>query len=106
MRLKTAGHPVGFSRSLVGTVTRCLDGIEDLSQSIFVTEHIPDTPPRLCALITTDDIGGRRFAFPTVSRTREIDHLQDGDIVAIDATSGFIRTLYRPRSSHNILFAT
>lgn len=35
-----------------------------------------------------------------------LDFLQDGYVVAVDTASGFTHVLYRPESSHNVLFST
>ena len=35
-----------------------------------------------------------------------LGHLQKDDIVSIDPNSGFVRTIYRPDSPHNAIFAT
>jgi His-Xaa-Ser system radical SAM maturase HxsC len=42
---------------------------------------------------------------PVVHRLETIDHLTDGDVVAVNPT-GYVRTVYRPASRHNFLFAT
>jgi len=43
---------------------------------------------------------------PVIHSVRDIDHLQSGHIVVLEPANGFIRTLYRPESPHNTLFAT
>jgi His-Xaa-Ser system radical SAM maturase HxsC len=43
---------------------------------------------------------------PLVHSIRDTDHLAAGHIVAIEPLSGFIRTIYRPESRHNTIFAT
>jgi His-Xaa-Ser system radical SAM maturase HxsC len=42
---------------------------------------------------------------PVVHRLETIGHLRDGDVVAV-GRNGYIRTVYRPASRHNFLFAT
>src|SRR5205823_12590387 len=42
----------------------------------------------------------------SIGSVREIDHLRTGDIVAMEPKNGFVRTLYRPDSNYNIIFAT
>ena len=48
----------------------------------------------------TDAIG-----IPAIHGVARLDHLADGDVVALDP-SGYVRTLYRRASSHNAIFAT
>ena len=43
---------------------------------------------------------------PIVHTVRDLDHLRYGDIVVVQPETGFIRTLFRPDSSHNSLFLT
>jgi His-Xaa-Ser system radical SAM maturase HxsC len=43
---------------------------------------------------------------PVVHSVRHMDHLRAGDVIAITPSNGFVRTVYRPDSGHNILFAT
>ena len=43
---------------------------------------------------------------PYVHRIRDTDHLGDGDIVALEAKTGIVRSLYRPYERHHHLFAT
>src|SRR5262249_7471883 len=39
-------------------------------------------------------------------RVQSIDEFKEGHIVTIEPGSGFIRTIFRPESPHNTLFAT
>jgi hypothetical protein len=43
---------------------------------------------------------------PIIHSMREDEHLHDGYIVLVQPSSGFVRTIYRPDSKHNILFLT
>src|SRR5438876_4253406 len=43
---------------------------------------------------------------PYIHRLRESDHLSDGDIVALDGNTGFVRALYRPYEVHHHLVVT
>jgi His-Xaa-Ser system radical SAM maturase HxsC len=45
-------------------------------------------------------------SIPTISSISEIDHLRTNDIVVMEPKNGFIRTLYRPDSNHNVIFTT
>jgi His-Xaa-Ser system radical SAM maturase HxsC len=42
---------------------------------------------------------------PVVSGLRQLDYLDDGDVVAVDP-GGFVRTLYRRASKHNFILVT
>jgi His-Xaa-Ser system radical SAM maturase HxsC len=43
---------------------------------------------------------------PFIHLLRESDHIKDGDIVALDGTTGNVRSLYRPYELHHHLFVT
>jgi His-Xaa-Ser system radical SAM maturase HxsC len=61
------------------------------------------------AVVTTqgeDEVADLPPGVPVVYSVREIDHLRPGDIILIQPTTGFIRTIYRPDSKHNSLFLT
>jgi His-Xaa-Ser system radical SAM maturase HxsC len=43
---------------------------------------------------------------PYIHLLRESDHLKDGDVVALEGSTGLVRSLYRPYESHHHLFVT
>jgi len=45
------------------------------------------------------------WALPVVYGLRQLDYLDDGDVVAVDP-NGFVRTLYRRASKHNFILVT
>jgi His-Xaa-Ser system radical SAM maturase HxsC len=55
--------------------------------------------------LTTAKVDARIGSIPTISSVEEID-LRTNDIVAMEPKNGFVRTLYRPDSNHNIIFTT
>jgi His-Xaa-Ser system radical SAM maturase HxsC len=55
------------------------------------------------ALLDDESVG--RLSLPLVHGASPLDHLEDGDVVALQP-GGLARTLYRRRSLHNTLFTT
>ena len=111
MRLTTAGIPVGVTSPVVGRITRLGVAEEERRERIYVV-----TQPA-----TSEELSGYRAVLtplkptetslsdalvPMIHSLRDNDHLRDNDIVAIQPTSSFVRTIYRPDSSHNSLFVT
>jgi hypothetical protein len=91
MRLTTAGSARNIEGSIVGRVTT-----EDLPNANR-GEYIRFLPEGGMSVI---DFAGYRailshdeFAtdYPVVDRLRESDHFRDGDIVALEGYSGFVR---------------
>jgi His-Xaa-Ser system radical SAM maturase HxsC len=56
--------------------------------------------------LTTAKLESSAVSVPTISSVEELEHLRTGDIVAMEPAIGFVRTLYRPDSDHNVVFAT
>lgn len=109
MRLATAGIPSGFRKPVVGKISRTPLRKDDRADRIFVTEGlVPNTSDLTgySGFLTTEKLEQRLGSVPTISSVREIDHLRTDDIVAMEPRNGFIRTVYRPDSRHNIIFAT
>lgn len=108
MRLATSGRARNVSEPLVGRIT-----LKDLPRTDR-EEHIrlfPEgtfAPPDidLCgyrAVLSHEDLATDRAV---VDRLRVSDHLREGDIVALEPTNGFVRSLYRPHEQHHALFVT
>jgi His-Xaa-Ser system radical SAM maturase HxsC len=109
MRLATAGSPCSFSRPVVGRVSRIPLPAEGRTDRILLREDIPQDVEDLRGyrgFLTLARMHPNFSLIPTISSIREIDHLRTGDIVAMEPRNGFIRTLYRPDSHHNVIFAT
>jgi len=111
VRLTTAGIPVGLTSPVVGRITR--HGVADNERPErirLVTEAA--SPAALSGYravltpITRAEVPMEPGPVPIVHSLRDHDHLRDNDIVAIQPTSGFVRTVYRPDSAHNSLFVT
>jgi His-Xaa-Ser system radical SAM maturase HxsC len=43
---------------------------------------------------------------PTIDKAAHVEHVRDGDILRLDFRRGFVRSLYRVGSPHNVIFAT
>ena len=106
MRLTTAGNARNFSDGLVGRIAT-----EDLPSAIrgdYIRLFKENTE-------TTADLSGYRAVLshadlqtehPIVDRLRESDHFTAGDVVVLESTTGFVRSLYRPYENHHSLFVT
>jgi His-Xaa-Ser system radical SAM maturase HxsC len=109
MRLHTAGTAQGFQKPIVARVTTepLLAGTrKDAALILSSLEVRPNSLRGYAAVIVQQKLDGNPISRPLVHSVREIDHLRSGHIVAIEPRNGFIRTLYRPESPHNTLFAT
>lgn len=109
MKLSTSGLASKFHKPIVGRVTREQLRFEDRPEAILVSENLPDDLVRLRGyrgLLTPAKLRQQSLPAPSVSSLSEIDHLRTGDIVAMEPISGFVRTLYRPDSNHNVIFTT
>src|SRR5262249_4421972 len=109
MRLATAGIPSQFSSSVVGIVTREPLPPEARANRILTTDLVAEGSPDLSGysgFLTTVKLESPFNSIPTIHSVREIAHLQQNYIVAMEQGDGFIRTLYRPDSRHNVIVAT
>lgn len=113
--LTTNGRSIGFERPVVGRVTTNPQG-DGASQNTAVI--VTNTNLRnwaglenYRAIVTT--IPRTEFAedvlkidIPVVHSAKSLDHLKSGDVVVLFPRSGLVRTVFRPDSAHNFLFAT
>src|SRR5262245_24069643 len=107
MRLVTAGVPLNLNHAVVGIVsTQPVMDLSRRSKSVLVSANLGGLDLNgYRAVLTTAEVGSSSVSVPALHKVRDIDHLKDGFIVALEPTSGFVRTVYRPHSQHNILFA-
>lgn len=70
----------------------CLQGYAALLTNLDLDVHEP--------------LGKAASALPTIHRAEHLEHITDGDILRLDFTKGFVRSLYRVGSPHNSIFAT
>ena len=109
MRLHTAGSARGFRRPIVARITTEPIPVGDRTDAALVLSSINQRAEDVrgyAAVIVKQEVSGRSFPAPLVHSVRDIDHLASGHVVVLEAANGFIRTLYRPESRHNTLFAT
>jgi len=109
MRLHTAGRAQGFRKPIVARVSTEPLPVGKRKDIVLVLDSLegdPNTFRGYAAVIVRQTIDGHPISAPLVHTVREIDHLSSGHVVALEPANGFIRTLYRPESPHNTLFAT
>jgi His-Xaa-Ser system radical SAM maturase HxsC len=112
MRLTTAGIPLNISRPIVGRLTSTLTA--DRQESIWLGHPAEVGPQDLTGfkgvITVSPDVdlppSWMDYAIPTIHSLRHHDHFHDGDVVVLYPESGFVRTLFRPESDHNVLFMT
>lgn len=106
MKLTTAGVAVGFEKQIVGVVTTNPLELYQRLNRILVGGLMPEDLSGYRGALTTGDLSHRQLTTPVVHRAREIDHLRSEDIIVMEPTSGFVRSLYRPADIHNSIFVT
>lgn len=108
MRLHTAGTAKGFHKQLIARIsTTPVDQSVRTKTALVISaaEQLPNDLLGYAALIAQARVE-HAVGVPLVHGVRDVDHLRNGHIVALEPQSGFIRTLYRPESSHNTIFVT
>jgi His-Xaa-Ser system radical SAM maturase HxsC len=110
MRITTSGlSNSAFRAPVIGTVTREPLSMKQRSTRILVDEKAPSALEDLAGysgFLTTTKLLANASSIPTISSVTEIDHLRTNDVVVMEPKNGFIRTLYRPDSNHNVIFTT
>ena len=113
--LTTHGRATGFQRPVVARVARNLENDRARQNAaVIVTDANPfdwKDVANYRAILTTLPLS--KFAasplvpdIPIIHSAKSIDHLKSGDLVTLIPRSGLVRTLFRPDSVHNFLFAT
>ena len=112
MRLTTMGVSRNFTESIIGVVTTCDVPIDLRGKYVrFFAEANSNThsPAHSLtgyrAVLSHNELEDVVEA-PVTHLLRESDHIKDGDIVALDGTTGNVRSLYRPYELHHHLFVT
>lgn len=102
----------GFSRTVLGRITRSpLPAAERGDFVLLFDASNGYDVAGYAGAMTTERLPGeaavalRETGTPVVHNLPSIDHLEDGDVVALNP-GGYVRTLYRLSSPHNALFAT
>ncbi len=110
MRLTTGGNAHSSLRnSVVGKITREHLPENERRDRILLVDSIPTARNQIVGyrgILTPAKIETDQFPIPLISSLQETVHLRTADIVGIEPKSGFVRTLYRPDSEHNVIFAT
>ena len=110
LTITTSGLPNSTLRvPVIGKVTREPLSIDQRAARILVDAKPPENGNDLTGysgFLTTAKLAPHVRSIPTVSSLTEIDHLRTDDIVVVEPNNGFIRTLYRPDSDHNVIFTT
>jgi His-Xaa-Ser system radical SAM maturase HxsC len=112
VKLSAVGKPTGFWREpVMGRVTRRSLPAVERPDSILLVEDLETTSAEAladyAALVCSSALSSgwrEEIHQPMVSHV-DTNHLADGDVVLITRT-GYIRTLYRTGSRHNVVFAT
>ena len=113
--LTTNGHSTGFQRSVVARVARNPEGDRTRrNTAAIVTDTAPVDWNGLAdyrAVVSTLPLSKLSeellsTGIPVIHSAKSIDHLKSGDVVTLFPHSGLVRTVFRPDSVHNFLFAT
>lgn len=109
MRLTTVGLANGFSKSVVGIISRDPLPVGSRTDRVLATETTPNSLDEILGyrgFLTSAKLGCEVGETPNVSSVRHLGHLRTDDIVTLEPINGLIRTVYRPDSDHNVIFAT
>lgn len=107
MRLHTTGIALGFHGPIVARVSTIPLPIDQRKDTALVICSL-DSAPSLegySAIIIEDKVNDL-LGVPTMHSVQHTEHLVSGHIVALEPLNGYVRTVYRPDSNHNTLFAT
>ncbi len=109
MRLATSGRARNFSDPLVGRITLNDLPLPDRNEHIrLFPEGASVGSPEYDlhgyrAVVSHDDLATNQAV---IDRLRVSDHLREGDIVALEPNTAFVRSIYRPHEKHHALFVT
>lgn len=105
MRLHETAGVANINRSLVGRIARTPSG-PDRADTWLLAEDglLPCDPAGYLGVLA---LGARPAVdgIPVAFGLRQLGYLDDGDVVAVDP-NGFVRTLYRRSSRHNVILVT
>ena len=108
MRLHTSGIAQGFGKPIVARLTTKPLTRDARKNTALVLSKLGDENDLhgYSAVIVQDRTNSASMATPLVHSVQHIDHLHCGHVVVLEPRNGFVRTLFRPESPHNTLFAT
>lgn len=104
MLLRTRGKPSNIYETIVGSVTHDYSDFGETSIFIQETKNSHEFIKKPLCILTDDFLPGNSD-IAVVYSIPQLSHLNEGDIVSIDA-QGNINTLYRINSRHNSLLVT
>jgi His-Xaa-Ser system radical SAM maturase HxsC len=113
VRLHETAAVSGIDRTLIGRVTRSGDVLDRANAWLLVENQLPANADEYLGLLVIGDGAAARDAAASagqrpalrIARLRQLDYLDDGDVVAVDP-NGFVRALYRRASPHNFILVT
>jgi His-Xaa-Ser system radical SAM maturase HxsC len=108
MRLHTAGKPLRLTKPVIGKVTLEPLSKDQRSNRVLVASAFPEDASELtgyAGVVVSAIVNRRGSRVPVVHSVKDLDHLKSDYVVVLEP-NGFVRTLYRPDSAHNTLFAT
>lgn len=109
--LYTKGRPLApFSKVILGKVTSEHVPEGSRGDHVFRSAALPPAPelqgyPGALTLEAAQEGGDGSYPCAVVHAVASLDHLADGDVVALNP-DGSVQTLYRIGSAHNAIFAT
>ena len=104
MRLHEQARVAGIDRTLIGSVARTpLADPDARADAWLIAQEGCDPTGYLGVLAFGAQPSSRNL--PAAYGLRQLDYLDDGDVVAVDP-NGFVRTLYRRASKHNFILVT
>src|SRR6516225_2695415 len=105
MLLRTKGTSLNIQDFIVGRVTRDPHSRESNAILICDEELQAINADRFSCILTSSKRDGILKDYPAVYKVPSLDHLFEGDLVAV-GNDGNIKTLYRVNSFHNTILAT
>jgi His-Xaa-Ser system radical SAM maturase HxsC len=108
MRLHERAGVTRIDRTLIGRVTRTpLPEARERADAWLLARdgQLPCDPSGYLGVLAVGAAALETAGVPMVSALRQLDYLDDGDVVAVDP-NGFVRTLYRRHSPHNFILVT
>lgn len=106
MRLHERAHVASMRRTLIGRVARAAVSHETRPDTWLLARDgvLPCDPRGYLGVLAIGDPPPVDH-LPLASGLRQLDYLDDGDVVAVDP-NGFVRTLYRRTSPSNFILVT
>jgi His-Xaa-Ser system radical SAM maturase HxsC len=108
MRLHTTGVASGFQEAIIARVVTEPVPAELRKHTVLVAASAAITydTDGYAAIVFQERVDTLANSVPLVHSIKHIDHLKSGHIVVLEPLNGVVRTLFRPETLHNILFAT